>query len=368
MRSMDLPLMLIRAVPALVLVFLIWPVLLGAGLGLKKNIDRYIVGFAASQALFFVVYIPAVLFSWSSRTLVYTAVGVITLVGAAGAFIRYRKASDHREFLSLKKPDMKFLSNPFFWGFVLIAAYEMWTYAVKEPYIYGDDVTYVRLITSFVDTNEIYVKSWTGQMTSVPLSDVDIKYLVTSYYPFLGMISILTGLHPLVLCKTVLPLVYIPVHYLIVWRIASYLFDGEETGVRVRKQSSFMFIYAVLIEFGQISYYTLSRRVTIWIYNSKSDCFCLLLIPLFFYAYYLFLGKEREYKRIHGFFLLFVISLAAISASIMGLILSAVIVVLWGVITVVRLRKPSMIPGYMCVLIPHIAAGLLILERFYPVL
>ena len=54
---MELILPLIKSIPALLLIFLIWPMTLGAGLGLKKNIDRYLIGFAAVQALFFIVYI-----------------------------------------------------------------------------------------------------------------------------------------------------------------------------------------------------------------------------------------------------------------------------------------------------------------------
>ena len=75
---MDLAIMLIKALPALILIFFIWPLALGAGLGLKKNIDRYIIGFAAVQALFFLLYIPAIVFSWSSRAYTYTAAVIIS--------------------------------------------------------------------------------------------------------------------------------------------------------------------------------------------------------------------------------------------------------------------------------------------------
>lgn len=53
---MDLAIMLIKALPALILIFFIWSLTLGAGLGLKRNIDRYIIGFAAVHAHFFLAY------------------------------------------------------------------------------------------------------------------------------------------------------------------------------------------------------------------------------------------------------------------------------------------------------------------------
>ena len=53
----------IRAVLMLLVVFVVWPLMLGAGLGLKRNIDRYIIGFCATQALFFLIYIPFIIIS-----------------------------------------------------------------------------------------------------------------------------------------------------------------------------------------------------------------------------------------------------------------------------------------------------------------
>lgn len=356
---MELILPLIKSIPALLLIFLIWPMTLGAGLGLKKNIDRYIVGFCSVQAVFYLVYFPAVVFSWSSRTLVFTAAAVITLVSVAGAGVRLLKADDRKEFLALNKPDLSILKSPFFICALLVIAYEMWTYAVKEPYIYGDDVTYVRLITNFIDTDTIYVKYWAGQAAATPIADIDYKYVFTSYYPFLGMISILTGLHPLVLCKTVIPLIYIPVHYLIVWRIGSYLF-----GEAKEKRSLFLFFYAVLIEFGQISYYALSRRVTIWIYNSKSDCFCLLLIPLFFYTYILLKNEpdtapSKIWQRL---LIIGTIALACNSSSLMGMIMSGMIIGIWAVIIAFRSKKASVLFTSLFTLVPHAITALLILK------
>ena len=356
---MELALMIIRGLPGLALVFLIWPMLLGTALGMKKNLDRYLIGFSAVQALFFIVYIPAITLSWSSRTLAYTAAAVITLAGAAGSVIRYLKAKNKREFCALTNPEIRFLKNPFFLISLAIIIFEMVIYAVREPYIYGDDVVYIKMVTDIVDTDAIYTKLWSGQIDPYPLSVIEFKYVFTSYYPFLGMISLLTGLHPLILCKTVLPLIYVPVSYLIVWRVGQYLFEKEDGTARIRKQSLFMFFYAILIEFGQISYFTLSRRVAIWIYNSKSDCFVLLIPILFFYTYLLLLEKQED-KLIYRQIIIAVLALACNSSSAMGIIMSAVVIGLWILISAVRLKKPSVFFTSLWTLIPHVVTAALI--------
>lgn len=369
MTISEIVLMLIKSVPALLLVFIIWPLGLGAGLGLKKNIDRYIIGFATVQAIFFICYIPAILNSWSSRTL--TAVGAITIsvLAIGGAVLRLAKSSDKKSFIALQNPNFQYLKNPFFVGALIIIIYELYIYVFKEPWIYGDDVSYIRTITRIVDTNAIYTKTWAGQIDSTPLKSVSFKALFTSYYPFLSMISIITNLHPLILCKTVIPVFYLPIHYLITWRIGDFLFREERNEAKsVEKKSLFMFFYAILIEFGHISYYTMSRRVTIWIYNSKSDCFTLLLPALFFYTF-LFLTEKSETEGIltntrlfYRQFLIMLIAMASISSTTMGLLMSPIIMGIWFLIAALRLKKPSILFTSLWTFIPHIITGLLLIE------
>lgn len=361
--------MIIKALPALILVFFIWPLTLGVALGIKKNLDRFLIGFAAVQALFFLVYIPAICFAWNSRTLTYTAAIIITVVGVGGTLFRYYRAPSRKDFLALSKPNLAYFKNPFFLVAIGIILYEIWICVTKEPYIYGDDIVYLRMVTDFVDTNAIYTKTWSGQLVPTPLNEIDFKYVFTSYYPFLGMISILTKLHPLILCKTIIPLIYLPTHYLIAWRICIHLFDKEsdEHG-RIEKQSLFMFFYALLIEFGNISYYTISRRVTIWIYNSKSDCFTILLPILFIYTY-LILSDEEErngvignISNIKGLAIVLIMALACNSSTLMGVVLSPIVMVIWYLIVAFRHKKPSVFFVSLLTLIPHIITAILLVR------
>ena len=181
------------------------------------------------------------------------------------------------------------------------------------------------------------------------------------------MISIITGLHPLILCKTVLPVFYVPIHYLIIWRIGGFIFSNAADEKTLKdKRSVFMFFYVLLIEFGQISYYTISRRLMIWVWNSKSDCFCLLLIPLFFYTY-LFLTENEETEKILGktrlFYRQFLIALIALScnsSTLMGLIMSAIVMGIWFVIAAFRLKRPSVFFSSLWTYVPHVITGVLL--------
>ncbi len=353
--------MIIKALPALILIFFIWPITLGAALGIKENIDRYLIGFAAVQALFFLVYIPAICFFWSSRVLTYTAALLITIVGVGGALLRYNRSSSRKSFLAITKPNITYFKNPFFLLAIGIILYEMWIYLTKEPYIYGDDTTYISLITQIVDTDAIYTKWWTGQIENTPINEISIKYVFTSYYPFISMMSVLSGIRPLILCKTIIPLFYVPIHYLIVWRICRSLFDSEnDLKSKIKKESCCYFLYTLLIEMGQISYYAFSRRVTIWIYNNKSNCFCLLLVILFFYTYILISENENcdrlliDNRPINKKLVIIIIAIACNSASLMGVLFSAIIVFQWMLIVAIKKKDMRIFTSNISVLLPHI--------------
>ncbi len=358
----------IRAVLMLLLVFVVWPLMLGAGLGLKRNIDRYIIGFCATQALFFLIYIPAILMSWSSMTLTIVGTVVITLVGVIGAGFRLYKSKDKKEFMALTKPDLSFLKNPFFDLAIVIVVYQIVRYVLKQPPVHGEDVTYINMITDFVDTNAIYTKTWAGQMDPTPLSEISFKYVFTSYYPFMGMISILTGLHPLILCKTVIPIFYVPIHYMMVWRVMQYIFGSKEDEISGSKKISIcLFFYALLIEFIQYSDNTVSRHLLISVWNSESNCCCLLLVPLFFYTF-LFLMEDAESEKALGkaklFYrqlLIMIIAVACISATVMGIIMSAIVMGLWFIIAAFRLKRINVFATSIWTIIPHIITALFIL-------
>ncbi|MBR3533998.1 MAG: hypothetical protein IKN80_08990 [Clostridiales bacterium] len=369
MVTAEFILLMIKSAPALILMFIIWPMTLGAALGVKKNLDRYLIGFAAVQALFFLVYIPAILFSWTSRTLSYSAAVLITAAGIAGTVIRYMKADSKSAFIAWHRPDFRYLKNPCFLIAVAVILYEVWINVTREPYIYGDDVSFISIITRFVDTNTIYTKTWSGQTDPIPFADLNFKRVFTSYYPLLGMESILSGLHPLILCKTVIPVFYIPVHYLTVWRIGEYLFGREKDGkAKIGKQSMFMFFYAILIEFGHISYYTMSRRVTIWIYNNKSDCFTILLPVLFFYTCIFLIEKDINAETLtltklwYRQFLIMIIALANNSATLMGLLFTAIVMVIWYIIAAIKLKKPLVFFSSLWTLIPHLIEAVLLIR------
>ncbi len=365
---MDLVIKIISAIPALILVFFIWPIALGITLGIKRNVDRYLLGFASVQAAFFLLYIPAIVFAWSSRTLSYTAAITITVISIVGVIVRCLNTPSRLEFFALNKPNYAYFKNVFMWGAIIIIAFELWTYITKEPWIYGDDVSYITRITSFVDSNAIYTKASSLQIESTPLESVSYKAVFTSYYPYLGMISILTNLHPLILCKTIIPLIYLPTHYLIVWRIGKYLFGAEENDKTIEKQSLFLFLYAALIEFGQISYYTMSRRVVIWIYNSKSDFFTLLLPILFFYTFILLIenketekttGKRSLYFRL---LLITILAVACNSSTLMGVLMSPIVMSIWYIMAAIKTKNASVLFSSLWTFIPHIVTGVLLIS------
>lgn len=305
--------------------FLILPLLYGYGLGAKKRLDQLLIGFCAVQAVYYPAGLLLIFLKVSARWMTGMEMALLTGLALLLAICRrQRREQNNRKVAGNPKEGTFFLRTYGIWILpaLLLIGLQIYRSVVLEPYIYGDDTTYIRMITNIVETDSVYLKTWTGQLTPDVLSSISYKYLYTTYYPFLASISLLSGIHPLILCKSILPCIYLPFHYLVVWRISGYLFSGAENG---KKRGLFLFFYTVFIEWGLISYNTISRRMMMWIWNSKSLLFGILLPLLFFYSYLFMEDFEKPKEERGSLWILLICSLSSISASLMGVLFVPVI-------------------------------------------
>ena len=104
------------------------------------------------------------------------------------------------------------------------------------------------------------------------------------------------------------------------------------------------------------------RRVTIVLYT-------LSVLPVLFFYMYLFLLEEditadtlTNTKLWYRQFLIMIIELANNSSTLMGLLFSAIVMVIWYVIAAFRLKKPSVFFGNLWILIPHVIEAVLLIR------
>lgn len=263
----------------------------------QRNLGmEYTTGMLVMLAVFQVVAIPFTILkrSLSELTVVYSLVLVVICVFA---MLNIRKVYKTRIIQIKKRASIWMIA--FFFILLQIAT----SVFLNPDYVYsGDDTTYITMANDTVETDQIYLTDYlTGEHCS--LGDVSPKYTLTSYLIFTSYLAKISGLHVLVLCKTVMPIVVIAMAYCIWIAMAEELFKWD-----TEKTIFFVIVLSILNIFGSFSNYTLSFRLLVCSWQGKALLAVVILPYLFFYCWQLFWKK-------YGGKQLFMVVIAMIAAS-----------------------------------------------------
>ena len=163
---------------------------------------------------------------------------------------------------------------------ILIIVYQMVRFITMEMFIDGDDYTYMSLINDSVVTNHFYLRNpTTGSTITNIWGQFHYKYLFTTFYPQMAMLTKLAGVNGNVLSHTIFPAFVIGYSYLAMWELAGFFMKKRDARVTA------FFVWTLCMEYGLWSYYTFSRRLMMYVWNSKSVCFCVLMPILMYWVF-----------------------------------------------------------------------------------
>ena len=187
------------------------------------------------------------------------------------------------------------------------------------PTSYSDDITYITIVNDMVEVRRYYPLGISTGYLYPGQGIVSPKYDYTSYYPFVSVLCILTNVHPLILCKSVLPIAYLLMSYGVWYGVAKLFFPS------VRMQATFMNFLALLQLFGCYSQFNVTKRLLLYGWNGKAPL-ATIFIPLL-----LLLTWNRSMERGKtGFWLLFCLVFGMIATSTMSFGLCAIATALSG--------------------------------------
>lgn len=234
-------------------------------------------------AVFSIVYFICARANFDFRKICICFILVISLLFVLKCFfymVKRKNDINKKEMICAEKEEMIFVALT-----MLIILGELVFIVFHKPYIYGDDSFYVSMINDTVERNSFYELE-----PSVGAINTDVipeKYYFTAYYQFVAMICVITNIHPLIMCKTILAVIYCILSSIVIWlQCELYCSNKYERAI-------LFFIITMLVLFGNYSYYTMARRVFAWNYNSKSVLFTIIL-P---YLFYLILSKEEYWHH-----------------------------------------------------------------------
>lgn len=293
----------------------------------------YAAGFILTLALFQLLAVPVILLRpWGFPQIVTGYTVLLFLLALAGLIfgmpVLKGMAADIRGLAVRKrKPSIETL---LYWllavGLILFQMYMAYTHEFFD----GDDAYYVAQSVITEQTNVLYrILPYTGLSTAL-----DIRHALASLPVWEAYLSRMTGIHPAIIAHSVLPLILIPVTYLVYYRIGMRLFHGG-----VRKTGIFLVVVSLLQIFGNTSIYTNATFFLMRTWQGKSVLCNLILLTALWVLLRLW---EEKGKRQAGWWLLLIANdVAAAMATTMGAFLLGLFIAVAGVVLAVRQKRPG---------------------------
>ena len=319
----------------------------------KKNpVLIYLAGFFLTLAVFQIIAVPVILMKpWGFPIIVQLYSGALILLSAAGLFFGRNVLGDLTEngrelWEGRRRPSVE---TALYWilagGLVLFQIYMAYTRASFD----GDDAYYVAQSVIAEQSDVLYrILPYTGLTTTV-----DVRHALASLPIWEAYLARMTGIHPAIIAHSVLPLVLIPVTYLLYYLIGRRLFGKEN-----RRLAVFMIFVSVLQIFGNTSIYTNATFFLMRTWQGKSMLCNMVLLAVLWCLLNLWdmkyaVGEKKE-SQAGWWILLCAVNVVAAMATTMGAFLTGLLIAVTGLVMAVRDRRPAVLPKLAASCIPCI--------------
>lgn len=332
-----------------ILFLTIVPILIGSWISsmMKKKYNtalmyHYIVGIIALLSLFQLICIPCTFLKvkFDVLTLIYsgTVLG-LTFIAAWQVIIVQKMALT--KFQDYRKNRHQL--SGFEWIAVGLLLFQVATSVIKMPeYIYsGDDATYIAMAGDAIGNNTIYLTDYMTGM-ECELAEVSPKYTLTSYNMFTAYLAKISGVHILILCKTILPICVIFIAYMVFTLLGKMLFenDGRTVGI-------FLSLLGTINICSGFSNYTLTFRLLVCSWQGKA-ILATVILPFLFYQMFQMIEGQDTFME---YFIIFMGIIAATSVTLMGVGLAPILIIVAALVLAIQQKNIKLVikSGICCV-------------------
>lgn len=291
-------------------------------------------------ALFFVICVPCILmgkeFPW-----VVGGYGISALVlcGAGGFRLwRERKRENTEQPGQVKQKE---IDSKVFWIIFAVLLIFQLVQAVRMTYGDGDDAYYVAVSGITENSDTMYQKlPYTGGTTNV-----DIRHGLAPFPVWIAFLARISGIKSVSVAHVAVPLMLIPMTYLIFYLIGGRLFAGNE-----RRIPLFLTFTELLVLFGDYSFYTVENFMLARSRQGKAALGS-IVIPMLFYLLFVLLDRlEKKLKCGAGYWVLLVcVMTAGCLCTTMGALLVCLLVAVTGLCAAIGYRRwKVLVPLALC--------------------
>lgn len=173
-----------------------------------------------------------------------------------------------------------------------------------------DDAFYVGSAVTSVQTDTIYKYSpTTGNESGEHL---DLRYRLGPFPVYYAIMSKIINIHPTIFAHTIMPIIFLPLSYMVIGLLAKYLFKDNNEQVML-----FLLFINIMSIWGNYSIRNSFSFLLFRIWQGKS-ILANIIIPSVWLFY--LLGKENEFKLIN-YIMLVILILAGCLTTTMGIAL-----------------------------------------------
>jgi len=212
----------------------------------------------------------------------------------------------------------------------------------------GDDAYYVveSLLAQQADVMNT-ILPYTGNSTSL-----DIRHALAVITMWIGFIAKVSGVHATIVSHSVIPLLFIPLVYLVYAQIGKVLFKDKKEMVPV-----FLIIVSFLMMFGNVSHYTPATFFLMRTWQGKAMVGNLVFPMIFWIFLEMYENVNASNKEISAAYLWMMLALANMLSgmcSAMGVIFGSGIIALLSLLLLIFSRNWKAILGAFFCMIPNL--------------
>lgn len=284
-------------------------------------------GYLTMFVTFEIVAVPIVLWvdgkSFGKLKTIYTIIALLLMAtGYVLTFIQSKRGK--KQFMTLKD---SFPGPKAIWLAVLLVLIYILYMAVTHTSFDGDDSYYVVQSLIAQNTGGMYnVEPYTGGSTTI-----DVRHAMAVFTMWVAYMGSMTGIHSTVLCHSVLPCIIIPLVLITDSQIGKELFEDDKK----KMLPTFILFMEMILLFGYVSLYTSETFLMTRTWQGKA------LASNFLFPIGILLMIKLS-KNIHDksvWLMLVMYSGAAGLFSSLAVMLSILLVVVWGFFIMIREKK-----------------------------
>lgn len=306
-------------------------------------------GFMLMAAIFQLLAVPMIFLHAPFHVLKYSWIIVILGLSLLSVFVNRRTFSQKLQTqFTLKLPDKMTL---FIWiaviFLVLLQVYLLAGHTHRDT----DDARFVAEALEAVEKDTMLsYHPITGELLSQPVGEMN-KDIMSPYPIFLGLVSTLFQLPPAAAAHLILPILLIPLCYVVFYVIADFFFDGNKkyTGL-------FLVFLSVIHLFSFESIYASGYTLLTIIWQGRSVA-AMILLPLLWYLLLRMTGEHSIKPKEYLLLLISMLSCAMLSG--MGIMLSLLLMAAYMCVYVLQKKSLKTVPWMILCMCPNIVCMVL---------